>query len=175
MNASSESATATTAASSTRRASRSASPPAAAIRCVPLMSASPSFACSATGESPARASAAAPGIRSPACERLALADQHEPEVGERREVAGRPDRAAARDHRHDVALEQREQQLDELHAHARVPAPQRGREQQQHAAHDLGVERLTRADGVGAEQVDLQLDRVRGIDPHGGELAEPGA
>jgi hypothetical protein len=50
-------------------------------------------------------------------ERLALADQDQREMGERRQVARRSDRAAARDDRHDAALEQRQQQLDELDAH----------------------------------------------------------
>ena len=93
LNASSDSASATTAASSSRRASRTASPPAAAIRCVPLMSASPSLGSSATGSRPARRSAAAPSQALAVELRLALADQHEREVGERREVARGPDRA----------------------------------------------------------------------------------
>ena len=105
---------------------------------------------------------------------LALADQHEREVRERREVARGADRPAARDHRDDAALQQPEQQLDQLHADARVPPPQRRREQQHHAAHDLGLERRARPDGVRAQQVDLQLGRVGGVDPHGRELAEAG-
>ena len=107
-------------------------------------------------------------------QRLALADQHEREVGERREVPGGPDRATAGDHRDDVALQQAEEQLDELDPHARVSAAQRGGEQEHHPAHDLGVERRTGADGMRAQQVDLELGRVGSVDAHRGELSEAG-
>ena len=81
---------------------------------------------------------------------------------ERGEVARRADRAAARHDRHDVALEQAEQQLDELGPHARVALAQRVGEQQQHPAHDLGGQRLAGADRVRADEVALQLRRVGG-------------
>ena len=68
--------------------------------------------------------------RSPSTSRLALADEHERDVRQRREVARRADRALGRHHGHDAALEHRQQQLDDLLAHARVPAPQRRGEQQ---------------------------------------------
>ena len=45
---------------------------------------------------------------------LALADQDERDVGQRREVARRADRALGRDHGQDAALEHRQQQLDDL-------------------------------------------------------------
>ena len=76
----------------------SASAATAVEGCVPLMSASPSFASSTTGVSPARASASR--RRHHACVvadgRLAFADQHQRQVGERREIAARADRSAAR-------------------------------------------------------------------------------
>ena len=56
---------ATSATRDRRLARRSASPPTACIACVPLSSASPSFACSSTGFSPARRSASRLSIRSP--------------------------------------------------------------------------------------------------------------
>ena len=69
------------------------------MNCVPLMSDSPSFAWSRTGVSPAAASASAPGMRTPVDERLALADERQREVRERREIAARTDRAAGRHER----------------------------------------------------------------------------
>ena len=113
-------------------------------------------------------------MRSPSNERLALADQHEREVGERREVARAADRALRGDDGHDVALEQRAQQLDELDAHARVAAPQRLGEQEEHAAHGVARQRLAGADGVRAHQVALQRARVRRVDAHAREAAEAG-
>ncbi len=167
LNASSESAAATIAASSSAPASRTASPPAAAIRCVPLISARPSLARASTGARPARASASRARQPLAADRRLALADQHEREVRERREVAAGADRAAARHDRHDVALEQRQQQLDELAAarpSARAAASVA--EQEQHAAHDLGRRAARRADGVRAHEVELQLRGVGRRDAH---------
>ena len=95
-------------------------------------------------------------------------------MGERRQVAGGADGALARDDRHDIALEQREHELDQPGAHAGVPAPQRAGEQQQHPAHDLVGERRPGADGVRAHEVDLELRGVGGRDPHAGELPEAG-
>ena len=47
-------------------------------------------------------------------------------------------------------------------------------EQQQHAAHDLVGQRLADADRVRAHEVELQLGRVRCLDPHRREVAEAG-
>ena len=68
---------------------------------------------------------------------LALADEHERDVGQRSEVARRSDRALGRHHGDDAALEHRQQQLDDLLADPRVPAPQRRGQQREHPAHDL--------------------------------------
>ena len=89
--------------------------------CVPLMSASPSFAASAMGRSPARESA---GARQPILPqaRFALADDDQRQVRQRREIPTRPDRATLGDDGRDVSVEHREQLLDQLDAHARVPA-----------------------------------------------------
>ena len=97
------------------------------MNCVPLTSESPSLACSRTGSSPAR------GERVGAGEELALepgaplADQRKRKVRERREVAARPDRAAARDLGHDPARETFEEQLDHLDARPGVPLRERVR------------------------------------------------
>ena len=106
--------------------------------------------------------------------RLALTDQHEREMGQRREVTGGSDRAPARYDRHDIALEQLQNELNQLRTSAGMAAAQRGREQQQHPTHDLSLERRAGADGVRAEQVYLQPRGIGGRDPHRGELSEPG-
>ena len=59
---------------------------------VPLISARPSLASSVSGSMPAAASASAAGA-SPVDAHLALADQRQRAVGERREVAARAERA----------------------------------------------------------------------------------
>ena len=107
-------------------------------------------------------------------EGLALADQHEREVCERREIARAADGSLRGDDRPHVAREQRPEQLDQLDAHARVAAPQRLGEQEEHAAHGVVCERLARADGVRADEVALQGARVRRVDAHAGEAAEAG-
>ena len=106
--------------------------------------------------------------------RAALPAEHDGDVRERCEVAGRADRAPARHDRQHVALEQAEQQLDELGADARVALGEAVDEQQQHAAHDLVRQRLADADRMRAHEVELQLRGVRRVDPHRREIAEPG-
>jgi hypothetical protein len=106
---------------------------------------------------------------------LALADEHERDVGQRSEVTRRADRAPGRDHRDDATLEHRQQQLDDLLAHTGVPAPQRRREQRQHPAYDLARQHRPDADGVRAHEVELQRGRVVGPDAHAGEVADAGA
>ena len=88
------------------------------MNCVPLISDSPSFASSTIGSSPTRASASTPGQPLALDERLALADERQREMRERREIAGRADRAARRHDGQDAAVEAREQQLDRADAGA---------------------------------------------------------
>ena len=118
---------------------RSASPPQAAIRCVPLISARPSFSASSTGSRPARRSASPPGMRSPSNERLALADQSTSArwaSGARSPEAA--DRAAARDdrqRRRARAARAAARRARDARPSGRVAATSASR--QQHAAHDL--------------------------------------
>ena len=101
-----------------RRRARGAST--AVEACVPLISASPSFGAERDRREARRAArAAAPGTCAVAVPRLALADEHEREVRERREVAARADRAAARHDRVHAAVQQREQRLERLDAGCR--------------------------------------------------------
>ena len=74
----------------------SARPSSAVDGWVPLMSARPSFGASATGASPARASASAPDTRPIAVPRLAFADEDQRQVRERRQIAAGANRSARR-------------------------------------------------------------------------------
>ena len=99
--------------------------------------------------------------------RLALADERQREVRERREVAGRADRAARRHVRQHAAVQALEQQLDGLDARAGVALRERVRAQQHRRAHDLVGIRLAHAAGMRPQQAQLQLlgqllrDRLR--------------
>ena len=88
------------------------------MNCVPLMRARPSFAASSIGARPAFASASAARHRLPAGVRLALADEDEREMRERREIAARSQRPARGHHRQHAGPEHVDQKLDELAAHA---------------------------------------------------------
>ena len=129
------------------------------MNCVPLMSESPSFASGRIGSSPTRASASAPGEELAVDPRLALADERQREVRERREVAARADRAAGRDVREDAAVEALDEQLDGLDARARAALRERVRAQQHRRAHDLARVRLADAARVAAQQAELELVR----------------
>ena len=135
--ASSESVQARSAVLASRRARTRPSAAAAAMNCVPFTSESPSFARSRTGSRPTAASASAPGISRPSTAGLALADERQREVRERREVAARADRPARRDARHNAAVQALEQQLDGLDAGARGALRERVRAQQHGRADDL--------------------------------------
>jgi hypothetical protein len=66
---------------------------------------------------------------------LSLSDEHEREVRERREIARRSDRALRWHPRNDVGLEHRQQELDDLESHTRVPHRHDLRAQEDHRAH----------------------------------------
>ena len=89
--------------------------------------------------------------------RLALADERQREVRERREVAGGADRAAARHDGQHAAVEEREQQLDRLDPRARVALRERVRAQEHRRADDLVGVRLADAARVRAQEPQLQL------------------
>ena len=172
--ASSESAHARSAASASRRARTRPSARNDAMNCVPLISDRPSFASSTIGSSPTRASASKPGQPLTVDERLALADERQREMRERREIARRSDRPAARHDRQHAAIEAVEQQLDRLDARAGVALRERVRAQEHRGAHDLVRIRLADAARMRAQQPQLQLAgqllRNRAVD----EAAEAG-
>ena len=145
-----------------RRRARAASAPASASAatavdgCVPLISASPSLASSVTGASPAArerlgarlgTSASSPTVA------VAFADQHERQMGERREVAARADRSAARARRGwTPAVEQREQVLERRAPDAREALGQHVGAQRHRRAHgaDRAAGRRRRRRGCAA-------------------------
>ena len=141
---------------------------------VPFTSESPSFAASAhrleTG-SRERVRAGQPLALEPG---LPLADERQRQMRERREVTGRPDRAAARHDRQHSAVEEREQQFDRLHACARVAFRQRVRAQEHRRADDLVGVRVADPARVGAKQPKLQLGGLFLRDGDRDEAAEAG-
>jgi hypothetical protein len=80
--------------------------------------------------------------------RLALADERQREMRQRREITACPDRAAGRDVGKDSAVEAFEQQLDGPSARSGKALRQRVRAQEHRRAHDLGRIWLTHAAGV---------------------------
>jgi hypothetical protein len=104
---------------------------------------------------------------------LALADQRQRQVGERRQVARGADRALRRDPRHEAGVEHRQQRVDHLLAHARAP---RARLPALSASISARPARQRRADAdaVRADQVELQPVELVGRDARAGELAEAG-
>ena len=95
---------------------RANSPSSASARlsCVPLISARPSFASSAIGSKPAALRHTSAPARRARRHRFAFADQAQRQMRERREIAGGADRAAFRNDRQHVVVEQREQRIDDL-------------------------------------------------------------
>ena len=155
--ASSESAHAMSAARASRWARTSAERAIAAMNCVPLTSERPFLRPSRIGSSPTRAErlpARQPLAVEPG---LALADERQREVRERREVAARADRAAARHVGRTPRFEALDEQLDHLDARARVALRERVRAQQHRGAHDLGRVRIADAARVAAKQPQLEL------------------
>jgi len=114
------------------------------------------------------------GLAAPGHDALALADEREREVGERRQVAAGPDRSLRWDHGQDVSIEQRDELLERLEPDAREALRQHVRAQQ-HERPRLGrSERRADARGVRAHQVHLQLAQPIVRDADVGEVAEAG-
>ncbi len=141
---------------------------------VPLISARPSLALSCSGSTPA--------IRQGARrrrERLAagadhdpLADQRQRAVGERSEVAARPDRPMRGHRREQVGVQQRQDRLDDQRPRPGAPHRERSRAQQHHRANDLALDRWPHAGGVRAHERALELLAAPSGDAHVGERPE---
>ena len=105
---------------------------------------------------------------------FAFANEHEPEVRQRREVAARPDRSARRHDRVYPAIDQRQQQLQGLDANSGKPFREHIGAQRHRRADDRHRQRIADAGGVTAQEIHLQLGERVVRDPHVGEVAEPG-
>jgi hypothetical protein len=95
-------------------------------------------------------------------------------VCERREIARSPYRALLGYDRQDVLVQQLEQHLDDDGSHAGMAGCEAVGLQQQHAPHDLRGQRRTAAAGMAANQVQLELARLRRRDDLARERAEAG-
>jgi hypothetical protein len=106
--------------------------------------------------------------------RLPLAHEHQRQVRQGSQVAGRPDRSLPGNHRQHAGVEMREERLHHLGADPRVPARQHVRAQQHEHAHGGLVERLSDPGRVAANQIELQLGDALGGDADVLEMAEAG-
>ena len=88
---------------------------------------------------------------------VALADQRQRAVRERREVAGAAERAVLVHHRRDARVEQTGHQLRHLRPYAGPAGRQRGQAQQHQPTHDLALHLRTGARCVRADQRALEL------------------
>lgn len=114
---------------------------------VPFTSASPSFGPGANGVRPDSASARR---RDPdtAQDGLALAQQAGAEMGQRREIARRPDRPVGRDHRQQVGGQDRLEPVDAPPADARRAGGDGGERQRHDPPHHLRGQRWPHTRGV---------------------------
>ena len=93
-----------------------------------------------------------------------LSGYHRGQVRQRHQVAARPDRPLLGDHRDDVGVEQRQQSVDQLDAHGRVP-PSQGVGPYQHCGAGCAQRRgLPGTVAQKPDQVFLQLRRHIGAD-----------
>ena len=105
---------------------------------------------------------------------LALAEQHQRDVRERREVTTATQRAVLGHPRRDAGREQLEQPVGQ---HRSRPAATHGEgagAEQHHRSHDLGLDRVAETSRVRSDQRSLQARPARGLDVHIGERAEAG-
>ncbi len=172
--ASTESAPATKAAAIARSAANRPASASAVDTCVPLSSARPSFGPSATGCSPARASASRAGRMRPSTlaspSPISTADK----VRERREIAGRTHRSLRRNAGNDARVRHGDQRFDDAPPDSRMAARERCDLERDDQAHDRVVEQRSRARRMRQHQRALQLDEPRVVDPRAREEAESG-
>ena len=109
-----------------------------------------------------------------ALDHFALAEQHERDMRERREIATAAERAVLGDPRRDAGREQVEQPVGQHRPRPTATHRERARTQQHHRPHDLGLDRVAHAGGVRSDQCGLQAGSARGLHVHIGERAEAG-
>ena len=105
---------------------------------------------------------------------IAFADEHQRQVGERREVAAGANRAAARDARVDAVVEKVDQPLERRPPDAGETLGKDVGAERHRGANLAHGQRLTDAGGVTAEQVDLQCSKRLSRDRGFGQRAEAG-
>ena len=127
-----------------------------------------------SGVAPDRAQGLGAGQAAALEDALALADEGEREVGEGRQVPARPDRSLRGHDGVDAGVEQRDQQLEGLEAHAGEALGEHVGPQQHQRARLRLLEGGAHAGRVGAEQVELQLPQAIEGDVDVGEVAEAG-
>ena len=91
---------------------------------------------------------------------LAVADQRQRHVAQRREVAGRADRTLARDDRDHVGVPQRDRLVEQLPAHARVAEREVVDAQGKREPRRVDRQRVADAGRVAQQQVLLQLRQL---------------
>ncbi len=105
---------------------------------------------------------------------VALAEQRERTVGERGEIAARPERAVFGHDRRDAGVEDVDHRLGDERAGTAVAEGERAGPQEHHRSHDVVLDGVAHAGGVRADERGLQRPPPVGRDRHGGERAEPG-
>ncbi len=105
---------------------------------------------------------------------LALADQHQREVRERRQVAARADRAARRHARVHPRVEQGDQRVERPRPDAGKALGEHVRAKRHQRAHDRRRQRIAHARGMAPQQIQLQRGELVRRNGHVGERAEPG-
>ncbi len=105
---------------------------------------------------------------------VTLAEQCERTVGERCEIAARPERAVFGHDRRDAGVEDVDHRLGDERSGTAVAERERAGPQEHHRSHDFVLDGVTHAGGVRADEGGLQGPPPVGRDRHGGERAEPG-
>ena len=156
-------------------ASNSAASACAVENCVPLRSARPSLGPSATGASPAHASAALGGLAALGRVHLADADHGRRHVRERGEIARGADRALTRHDGDEPLRQHRLQHRHRCRLHAGGALRRGSRASSASISRTTGCDvRLADARGMREHDVALQAREIGRLDAHAGELAEAG-
>ncbi len=106
--------------------------------------------------------------------RLALAEQHQRDRGQRGEVAAGAERAVLGDHRRESRVEQAEDRLDHFGPRSGVAHGQTAGPQQHHRPDDLALDLDAHPGGVGPDQRELELGGPLRRDHRVGEGTEAG-
>ena len=123
---------------------------------------------------PARRRASAPGRRAPSNSASPFADEHQRDVGERREIATGADAALRRNDGRDAAIQQIAQAFGDDGPDAGKTFGQHIGADEHHAADFVASQRRAHSAGVGADHVALELLQFFGRDANVGEQSDAG-